>query len=271
MYRPIDRGFRLKRLWHRNLGVSYWNHSSLIVATSEMEQQELLADGVPAEKLVIRYNGIDRDAPANQPPRGSFRSQFGIPPGDPLIVFLSRLIPRKGADLLIDAFARACPVSGYLAIAGPEGEAGYLEQLKKRAESSGVPSRVLFTGPLYDSAKNALLADADVFALPSRYENFANVAAEAMSFGVPVIITEACGIRSLVEGRAGLVIKPEIAPLAAALEQLISDRALYRSFQDGCLQVTSELRWDYLAGKMDGYYSQVLARKEPGYGNHAGH
>ncbi len=270
MYRPIDRGFRLKRLWHRNLGVSYWNHSSLIVATSEMEQQELLADGVPAEKLVIRYNGIDRDAPANQPPRGSFRSQFGISSGDPLIVFLSRLIPRKGADILIDAFARVCPASGYLVIAGPEGEPGYLDILKKRAESAGVASRVIFTGPLYDAAKNALLADADVFALPSRYENFANVAAEAMSFGVPVVITESCGIRSLVDGRAGLVIQPEVAPLAAALQNLISDPVLHKNFQAGCRQVTEELRWDFLAGKMDGYYSQILARAQAADGNHAG-
>jgi glycosyltransferase involved in cell wall biosynthesis len=64
-----------------------------------------------------------------------------------------------------------------------------------------VESRVIFTGPLYDEEKKTALADADLFALPSRYENFANAPAEAMACGVPVIITDACGIRSLVEGR----------------------------------------------------------------------
>src|SRR5580698_9989489 len=44
MYRPIDRGFKLKRLWHRNLGASYLNHAAYLVATSEMERQELVED-----------------------------------------------------------------------------------------------------------------------------------------------------------------------------------------------------------------------------------
>jgi len=62
MYRPIDRSFRMKRVWHRSLGDSYWSHAAQIVATSEMEEQELLQDGVPPGKLVVRYNGIDRAA-----------------------------------------------------------------------------------------------------------------------------------------------------------------------------------------------------------------
>src|SRR5580692_9417929 len=93
MYRPIDRGFKLKRLWHRNMGNSYLKGASYLVATSEMEQQELVEDGVPAEKVVVRYNGVDRDAPASLPPPGTFRAKYGIAPGAPLILFISRLIP----------------------------------------------------------------------------------------------------------------------------------------------------------------------------------
>jgi glycosyltransferase involved in cell wall biosynthesis len=259
MYRPIDRGFQLKRAWHRYLGGSYWSHASQIVATSEMEQQELLADAVPAEKLVIRYNGIDRASFASLPARGAFRAQWGIAPDEPLILFLGRLIPRKGADILIDAF-QACPASGRLVIAGPEGEPGYLASLAQRAATAGVASRVIFTGALYDNQKASVLADADIFALPSRYENFANAAAEAMACGIPVIITDACGIRSLVEGRAGLVIAPEQEPLAAALHALLSDRALYKKLQEGCRSVAAQLGWDRLSEQMEGYYKRVLDR-----------
>src|SRR5271163_589651 len=78
MYRPIDRGFELKRIWHRVLGTSYWNHAAQIIATSQMEQQELLADGVPTEKLVVRYNGIDRKVFNSVPSRGAFRRKWGI-------------------------------------------------------------------------------------------------------------------------------------------------------------------------------------------------
>jgi len=259
MYRPIDRGFKLKRLWHRNLGASYLKHAAYLVATSEMERQELIEDGVPAEKVVIRYNGVDRDVPATQPPQGTFRAQYGISADEPLIVFLSRLIPRKGADILIDAFASVCPKRGYLVIAGPEGDPAYVAGLRQRAVDRGIASRVLFTGPLYDAAKAAALQDATVFALPSRYENFANVAAEAMAHGVPVIISDACGIRSLVENRAGLVVAPEAEPLTETLRELLSDRTLYAKLKDGCRGVTDELSWDSLAAKMQAYYELALA------------
>ncbi|MFZ3216175.1 MAG: glycosyltransferase [Candidatus Acidiferrales bacterium] len=261
MYRPIDRSFKMKRVWHRSLGDSYWKHASQIVATSEMEQQELLEDGVPPEKLVIRYNGIDRTVSSTQPPRGAFRAKWGVAPQEPLLLFLGRLIPRKGADILIDAFAQACPDAGRLVIAGPEGEPGYQAFLAHRAASAGVAARVIFTGPLYDDAKASVMADADIFVLPSRYENFANSAAEAVACGVPVIITDACGIRSLIDGRAGLVIPPEPQPLAAAIRALLSDSQLYRKLRDGCPGVAAELGWDRLTEQMEGYYARALDSK----------
>jgi glycosyltransferase involved in cell wall biosynthesis len=258
MYRPIDRSFRMKRVWHRSLGDSYWSHAAQIVATSEMEQQELLEDGVPAEKLVMRYNGIDRATSTIQPARGAFRAKWGIAPCEQLLLFLGRLIPRKGADILIDAFAQACPSEGRLVIAGPEGEPGYLASLAARAREAGVESRVIFTGALYDDAKVEVMADADVFVLPSRYENFANSAAEAVAAGVPVIITGACGIRTLIDGRAGLVIVPERQPLADAIRSLLSDRSLYEKLRAGCPGVAAQLGWDRLTEQMEGYYARAL-------------
>ena len=258
MYRPIDRGFELKRMWHRGLGGAYWNHAAQIVATSEMEQQELLADGIPPQKLVVRYNGIDRKVFDSLPARGGFRRKWGISPDEHVLLFLGRLIPRKGADVLIDAFAKACPASGRLIVAGPEGEPGYLAVLEKRARDAGVESRVIFTGPLYDDAKAAVLADSDIFVLPSRYENFANSAAEAMACGIPVIITDSCGIRSLVDGRAGLIVSPEPEPLSGAIRSLISDRGAYRKFRDGARAVAAELGWDRLSEQMETYYARAL-------------
>jgi glycosyltransferase involved in cell wall biosynthesis len=209
---------------------------------------------------VIRYNGIDGGAQTSLPARGAFRAKWGISPEEPLILFLSRLIPRKGADILIEAFARVCPESGRLVIAGPEGEPGYRAYLERCAKESGMAARVIFTGPVYDEVKKALFADADLFVLPSRYENFANAPAEAMSCGVPVIITNACGIRSLVEGHAGLVIAPEKEALVEALGSLIHDKALYARFKDGCRGVADQLSWNRLTEQMEGYYDDVLAK-----------
>ena len=259
MYRPIDRSLRLKLLWHRSLGSAFLRNAAQIVTTSELEYEELLEEGVPREKLVMRYNGIDPGSYTNLPSRGRFRAKWGVSPEEPLILFLSRLIPRKGADILVEAFARICPESGRLVIAGPEGEAGYRAYLEKRAKECGVEARVLFTGPLYDEDKKAVLADADLFVLPSRYENFANAAAEAVACGIPVIVSKFCGICSLVDGQAGLVIAPEKEPLMEALRQLVYDKVLYQRLKEGCRRVAGQLTWDRLAAQMEGHYAQVLA------------
>jgi glycosyltransferase involved in cell wall biosynthesis len=258
MFRPIDRSLQLKMLWRRTVGAAFWANAAKIIATSEMEEQELVDEGVPQSRLAVRYNGTDPISRAALPSTGSFRAKWGISQEEPLILFLSRLIPRKGADILIQAFAEACPVSGCLVIAGPEGEAGYRAYLERCAKESGAGPRVIFTGAIYDQEKQAALTDATIFALPSRYENFANVAAEAMAAGVPVIISEFCGIRSIVEGQAGLVIPVDRLALAAALRRLLTDAALYTRFQEGCARIAAQLTWDSVTEKMEGYYEQVL-------------
>jgi glycosyltransferase involved in cell wall biosynthesis len=258
MYRPIDRSFRLKSFWHASLGKPYIRHAAQIVATSEIERQDLLEEGVPSEKIVVRYNGVD--VQRSSAPRGAFREKWGISPHEPMILFLGRLIPRKGADMLIEAFARVCPQRGRLVIAGPEGEAGYSAHLKRVAQENRVADRVIFTGPVYDDEKAAMFADSDIFVLASRYENFANVVAEAVSCDIPVIVSNMCGIHSLIAGRAGLVIPVAKDSLVAALEKLLSDKALYARFKAGCREVVDQLTWGTLSGQMENHYSEVLSR-----------
>lgn len=258
MYRPMDRSFLLKRFWHWGFGDRCCRSAARMIATSPMEQQELIEDGVPTERIVVRYNGIDEAAVMDLPPRGSFRKKWGILEDEPLILFLGRLIPRKGADLLIQAFVEACPSTSRLVIAGPEGEAGYLATLKRLAEEQGVEDRILFTGPLYGSEKKAVLADAEVFVLPSRYENFANAVAEAIACSIPVIVTQSCGIWPLVSGRAGIVIAPERKSLAAALRELLQNQTLYSSLRQGCRQVAESLDWTRLTAQMEDCYATVL-------------
>lgn len=260
MFRPIDRSLLAKRIWHATAGSTFWREASLVVATSELEQEELLRSGVPAHELVVRYNGIDAIPAPDLPVRGAFRAKYAVPANEPLILFLSRLIPRKGAELLIESFAEACPQSGRLVIAGPEGESGYLARLQECARAAGVSTRVIFPGALYALEKISALADSDIFALPSLYENFANVAAEAIACGVPVIISKHCGIRTLVEGNAGLVIDVARAALSAALRSLLTDSVLYARLHEGCRDVTQKLSWEQIATEMETHYEGVLEK-----------
>jgi len=262
MTRPIDRSIRSKRAWMRWSGKKLYQGAARIMATSEMERRELLEDGYPEGKVRLRWNGVSREEFAEGPPRGSFRAKWKIADGERMVLFLSRMIPRKGADLLIEAFAALNGGGGRLVIAGPEGETGYAAQLQELAEKRGVAGQVIFTGPLYGREKQAALGDADVFALPSSYENFANVAAEAVACGVPVIVTERCGIGLLVDRKAGVVIRRDTGELTRALQELLGDEALRNRLRAGCSEVARTLAWEKLAEEMEQHYLEVLAERD---------
>lgn len=256
MYLPIDRAFFLKGLWRHLLGNRMLAGAWRMVVTSELEREELIGGGISPERVRLRYNPIDLAEYRSLPPRGTFRRRWQIPADEPLVLFLSRLIPRKGADLLIEAFAEALPGGGTLVIAGPEGVRGYQGRLRAVAEKCGVTPRIRFPGALYGEEKKAAFADADVFALPSSYENFANAVAEAVASGVPTVVTNRCGIHSLIGGRAGLVVEREKGAITGALRTLVEDGDLRDRLRAGCRVVAEELSIEKAVMALEAIYAE---------------
>jgi glycosyltransferase involved in cell wall biosynthesis len=266
MFRPIDRSFRMKRMWHRIFGRRMFRRACRIITTSKQERSELLEGGRPPAQVALRYNGVDLQEFAHLPARGTFRKQWQIPDSDeagPVLLFLGRLIPRKGIDLLIGAFAAACPSRGRLVIAGPEGEPNFVNEMRQLVRSTGVESRTIFTGPLYGEQKKAALVDCDLFVLASRYENFANSVAEAIACSRPVIVTDRCGISEFVDGRVGLVIPHELAALTGAIKRLLTDQALYDRFQAACPAVAAALSWEHVLDEQESLYTHALQDAAP--------
>ncbi len=257
MTRSIDRGFLLKRLWKR-LARKYLAQASRWIATSDLERQDLSAEGVPSAKVLLRYNGIDLNDFKILPPLGAFRKRQGIADHDPMILFLGRLIPRKGADLLIEALPQIGNVAVKLVIAGPEGESGYVNLLREKAKTLGVSDRVLFPGPLYEEMQKEAYVDATVFALPSRYENFGNTAAESVACGTPAVVSDRCGIAPLIDQRAGLVTAYDSLALAATLKDLLNNSTLYQRLKAACPQVAQEISWDGLVQGMQESYENTI-------------
>jgi glycosyltransferase involved in cell wall biosynthesis len=120
---------------------------------------------------------------------------------------------------------------------------------------------VLFTGPLYGEVKKAALADAFVFALPSRYENFGNAAAEAIACGTPVIVSDRCGVAPLIDQRAGLVTSYDSGAVARTLKNLLGDAGLYQRLKAGCRQVADEISWDRLVRGMQHSYEEARCNR----------
>jgi glycosyltransferase involved in cell wall biosynthesis len=265
MVRPIERSFRMKRTWHLLFGKPLLRHAALLIATSRQEEEEMIADGFAPARIALRYNGVDLQEFATLPAAGAFRKEWALPADEPIVLFLGRIIPRKGADILIEAFAQAFPQRGRLVIAGPEGESGYVPKLRELAREKRIEDRTTFTGPIYGEQKKTALVDGDIFVLPSRYENFANGVAEAIACSMPVIISDRCGIQEFVAGKCGLVISRDVSALTEALRTLLTDTALYEQFRAACPAVASQLSWTELLGTQEEIYARVRkGGHEPG-------
>jgi glycosyltransferase involved in cell wall biosynthesis len=139
--------------------------------------------------------------------------------------------------------------------AGP-GEGGMQSRLEELARQLCVEARVVFTGPVYGEEKWAAYQDADLFVLPSQNENFGNTAAEAAVVGTPVIVTEQCGIASLL-GDGGIVIPHDEATLKREIEQLLEDEAKRRGLAARGAAAALKLGWDTPVAEMETLYGEL--------------
>jgi glycosyltransferase involved in cell wall biosynthesis len=140
------------------------------------------------------------------------------------LLFLSRIHPKKGCDLLIDAFATIA--SKYtdldLVIAGPD-QIGIAGKLRTQAGRLGLDGRVHFPGMLSGDIKAGAFQAADAFVLTSHQENFGVVVAEAMSYGSPVLISDKVNIwREVDADSAGLVESDTVDGACALLERFLA-------------------------------------------------
>ncbi len=127
--------------------------------------------------------------------------------GKRLAISLGRIHPKKGTDILIEAFARTLgkDAAWQLVIAGPD-QIGWQKTLEAQAERLGIAHRTTWTGSLEGTLKWGALSASEVFVLPSHQENFGIVVAEALACSLPVIVSEKVNIWREVVGRgAGFV------------------------------------------------------------------
>ena len=216
--------------------------------------------------------GVDpqRFRPLPQIERLAARARFGLSAGGPLVVSVSRLVPRKGMDTLIEAAERASArLAGIsVAIAGDGRDRGRLERL---AAGAAVPVKLL--GELADAELPDFYACADCFALCSRarwggleQEGFGVVLVEAASSGVPCITLDSGGAsEAVLDGETGVVVKPrkptallasrdreaEAEGVANALIEVLSEPALARRLGEaGRRRAERGLSYDVLAPRL---------------------
>jgi glycosyltransferase involved in cell wall biosynthesis len=230
----------------------------LLHATSDAEARALAACG---PRVALVPNGVDpRLVGADHVAR--VRERFGLPRGAELVTFIGRLHPIKRLDLLADAFTRlrrggraAC-----LVIAGPD-ERGH----RRRVEPlfRGVAADVRWTGDLDGDDKWALLQASRALVQCSDSESFGMSVAEALSAGVPVVVTERGAWGQLASIGGGLVVAHGADAIAGALDRLLADPAAARAMGErGRAWAMRTFGWDAIGRAMLREYEAILDRVE---------
>jgi len=174
------------------------------------EQERLLArQSFWLYRAIERVVGYGTSAPPSdaEQQRELFLRRFPQLRGQRILLFLSRIHPKKGVDLLLEAFAAVAGTDPrlQLVIAGPD-QVGWQAQLRQRAAALGIADRITWPGMLSGDLKWGAFHAAELFCLPSHQENFGIVVAEALACGLPVAIAEPVNIASEVDAAAaGLV------------------------------------------------------------------
>jgi glycosyltransferase involved in cell wall biosynthesis len=262
MFVPIVRNVFLKGIYHQMWGSKLFSGAGAVIATAEQEKAELIAGGIPGDKIILRRNGVE-GPPEGLPERGTFRAALGIPLQAKLLLFLGRLSNKKSPDLLLEAFASPEIVNAmgrqqvHLAFVGPD-EGNMLSKLQSMAKELKVSGNVHFSKALEGEQKWAAYRDADIFVLPSQNENFGNTAAEAVAAGTPVIVTDQCGIAPLLKELSGVVVKHDRADLIRGLKELLQDDVLYGKLQGGCSSAFRNLGWTQPLLEMEALYGKLL-------------
>lgn len=222
----------------------------LLHATAETEAAQFRKLGLTADCCVVP-NALD--LPIELPPRSS------TPPYT--LLFFSRFHPKKGVDLLIQAWARLHPrfPEWNLELVGPDQD-DYQSQMAAFARSLNVPShRIRFGGPVYGEEKAKLLARSSLFVLPTHSENFGNVVPEALAHGLPVITTVCAPWEGLVRHRCGWWISRDLQALERSLEEafLLPDAERAAMGERGRAWVTQEFSPSSVATRMLEAYTLV--------------
>jgi glycosyltransferase involved in cell wall biosynthesis len=177
--------------------------------------------------------------------------------GDPYVLVLSRLHPKKALDVLLEAFLSLDEkFSALRLVLAGDGPDEYVAKLKQMAASD---PRILFTGWIDGERKNALLSCASLLALPSHQENFGLCVMEALSHSVPVLVSPGVNLApEIVTAGAGWVAPIDKEALTAKLEEALSDEAELAKRGRAGQQLSRQYSWENAAKHLVQLYEHIL-------------
>lgn len=253
----------LKRCYNFLVGNGIVRNASAWIAVTKGEFDHFEAYGISSSLVTVIPNGVsEEDFPVMDVTE--FKRRCGLP-DEPIILFMGRLNPIKGPDLLLEAFisARVAFSNFHLVFAGPDG--GMFAALQQTAEHKCVSEFVHFLGFVTGADKVAAYRMAKLLVVPSRQEAMSIVAIEAGFCGTPVLLTDQCGFSEIRSIDPRLEVPATVAGIATGLTGLlIEPNKLADISQPWSNFVKQRFSWSSLAPEYLKLYSSILSRLSAG-------
>jgi glycosyltransferase involved in cell wall biosynthesis len=250
----------LKRLYNFAVGRAIIQNAVAWIAVTSGEFSHFESYGIPTSQVTIIPNGVnEEDFPLAE--KQEFLNRHNLP-DVPMILFMGRLNPIKGPDLLLQAFiqARHQFADAHLVFAGPDG--GMLSALTKATEQAGVSEHVHFIGYVSGDDKSAAYRCAKLLVVPSRQEAMSIVALEAGICGTPVLLTDQCGFSDVRLVDSHLEAPATVSGIVEGLSRLLVDSAVllrvapaWRDF------VAQRYAWSAIVLEYLNLYKHILAQQ----------
>ncbi len=236
--------------------------ADLVVASTHEERDQLVRHyGADPERIEIITPGVDHNVffPGD---RTAARRHLGLG-SEPLVLFVGRIQPLKGADLAVRALAQVTSRRTRLVIiGGPSGPDGASEvaALHVLVQELGLEHRVQFVAPRPHDQLADFYRAADVCVVPSRTESFGLVALEAAACGTPVVAASVGGLRLLVDdGVTGyLVTERDPSVYASLIDRVLRDES--HEMRAQAVARSTRYRWNIAAARLRRHYDDITAR-----------
>ena len=247
----------LKLLFNFIVGNKIIHNASGWIAVTSAEFPHFESYGIHSSKVTVIPNGISKaDFPVVD--INSFKRSKGLS-DKPIILFMGRLNPIKGPDLLLQAFILVKDiVTDYqLVFAGPD--EGMQSELVEMARQEGVIDRVHFLGYVGGNDKSAAYHMASLLVIPSRQEAMSIVALEAAICGTPVLLTDQCGFSEIKTIDSGLEVPANPIDIANGLVKLLSNPESLKKISLNFEKFVSErYSWDFIVDIYLDLYRNLL-------------
>jgi glycosyltransferase involved in cell wall biosynthesis len=238
--------------------------SKAILVTSQKEKQELQALSLEGLSKVVPL-GLSMP-PSIPEARQCLRQHLGLPLDQPIVLFLSRIHPKKGLEYLIQALGQISHQRFTFVLAG-NGDAVYEAKIKTLINEQGLHNQTCLLGFVEGETKELILQGSDLFALTSYSENFGVSVLEAMAAGLPVLVTPGVALAAEVEEhKVGYTPALEVSEIAQALSDCLKHPEEAKIMGDRARQlVLNYYTWERVAAQLVDVYADILKDKTAQY------